>query len=250
MKLLSAFSFGLVLVSTIPDVIALPLPFPGHAADLYARNPSLADILAAAAKKMKPHWHPVRPLPKPKPFFIRDDLEARDPTFAPTLIWKKPGFPWPKPPPRYTLPAPKPITFFRREGDDDALASAITDLVISDLTKGVAARAFEDLEMREPIAPAVVGAAISIAPQVIPPAVKAIKKVAPKVISSVKKFFSSIFRRDVSDDEVDQIITNLVQELGKPSVSARDDDSDETAIKQLVKTFQNVIHDNQGFEFR
>jgi len=242
MKLLTAFSFGLVLVSTIPDVVALPLPFPGQAADLYARNPSLADILAAAAKKKKPYWPTVRPLPKPKPFFIRDDLEARDPTFAPTVIWKKPGFPWPKPPPRYRIP---PIKFFRREEDDDALASAITDLVISDLTKGVAARAFEDLEMREPIAPAVVGAAISIAPHVIPPAVKAIKKVAPKIISSVKKFFSSIFRRDVSDDEVDQIITNLIQGLGK-----RDDDSDEKAIQQLVKTFQNVIHDNQGVEFR
>jgi len=247
MKLLGAISFGLVLVSTIPDVVALPLPFPGHA-DLYARSPSFADILAAAAKKKRPYWPTVRPLPKP--ILIRDDLEARDPTFAPTVIWKKPGFPWPRPPPRYTLPAPKPITFFRREDDDDALASAITDLVISDLTKGVAARAFEDLEMREPIAPAVIGAAISIAPQVIPPAVKAIKKVAPKVISGVKKFFSSIFRRDVSDDEVGQIITDWVRELGNPSVSARDGDPDETAIKQLVKTFQNVIQDNQGFEIR
>jgi len=247
MKLLGALSFGLVLVSTIPDAIALPLPLPGQ--DLDARNPSLASIIAKL-KDRRPYL--PRPWPFPKPIQIRDALEEREPTFAPTVIWKKPGFPWPHSPPRYTLPVVRPINkWFRRE--DDALASAITDLVLSGLTKdelSVAARSFEDLEMREPISPAVIGAAISIAPQVIPPAVKAIKKVAPKVISGVKKFFSSIFRRDVSDDEVDQLITRWIQDAlqPQPAVSARDDD--EEAIKQLVKTVQNVIKDNQGFEFR
>jgi hypothetical protein len=243
MKLLGAFSFGLVLFSTIPDVVPLPLPLSGQ--DLYARNPSLADFLAAAAKKKKPHWHPVTPPPKPKPFFIRDDLEARDPTFAPAVIWKKPAFPWPKPPPRYTLPVAKPYKFFRREDDDDdALANAITNLVVADLTKGIAARAFEDLEMREPI----MGETTTTATlKDIRPAVNAIKKAAPKIIKSVKKIFSW-FRRDVSDDEVDQILANWI--TGQPSVSARDDDSDEKAIKQLVQTVQNVIHDNQGFEIR
>jgi len=193
MKLLGALSFGLVLFSTIPDVVALPLPLSDQ--DLYARNPSLAAFLAAAAKKQKPHWHPVRPPVKPKPFFIRDDLEARDPTFAPTFIWKKPAFPLLRPGAKYS--GLKPFKVFRREDDDDdALASAITDLVVADLTKGIAARAFEDLEVREPINPVLINAAVSAAPHVIPP-----------VVNAIKKLFSW-FRRDVFDDEIDQIFTN------------------------------------------
>jgi len=136
---------------------------------------------------------------------------------------------------------------------------------IADGELSVATRDIEDLEMREPIAPFLIGAGISLAPHVVPPAIKAIKKAAPGVISTVKNvatkaasavknFFSSIFRREDLPDDIDELITNWVtKELASRSIPvllarAGEDSGEDALVKDFVKTIQTIIHEARGFD--
>jgi len=156
-----------------------------------------------------------------------------------------------------------------RAPQDDTLENAFADLILENIAageSGVATRDVEeDLETREPIAPFLIGAGISLAPHVIPPAVKAIKKAAPgvvstvknvatKAVSAVKNFFGSIFRREDLPDDIDELITNWVtKELVSrsiPALLARADEGsgDDALVKDFVTTLQTIINEARGFD--
>jgi hypothetical protein len=233
MKLISVISLGFALVSTFPDATALPLRFlPGF--------------------QVKPGTGIVKPFPPHRCHLKRAPCGGGTGVFKPAIFIRD-----------------DELAVAARTPQDEALETALENLILENIESrdiSVAAREVEDLEMREPISPALIGAGITLAPYAIkgikhatPHVVSAVKQVAPKVVSTVKNvatkavsavknFFGSIFRRE---GDVDDLIANWVaNELASrslPVLSARaDEDSDADAlVNDLVRTLQIVA---RGFE--
>jgi len=219
------------LISALSLGFALVSTFPGATAlPILLKSPNLSfPFTAAGGIRVNNNVKPVV-----KPLILRDD--------------------------EFTIAARTP----QAEALENAFANTIL-ANIADGESGVATRDVEDLEMREPIAPFLIGAGISLAPHVVPPAIKAIKKAAPGVVSTVKNvatkaasavknFFSSIFRREDLPDDIDEIITNWVtKELVSRSIPvllarAAEDSGDDALVKDFVKTIQTIIHEARGFD--
>jgi hypothetical protein len=206
MKLISVFSLGFALVSTFPGATALPL-----------------SILQGSDKvrPIWPGWNPSRCGYKGAPCNPVKPVRPVNP-FNPAIFWRD-----------------DKLAVAARAPQDEALETALENLILENIESrdtSIAARDVEDLEMREPISPALVGAAVSLAPYV------------PQVVSAVKNLFGKLFRRE---DDVDELIASWVaNELASrslPVLSARaDEDSDADAlVNNLVRALQIVA---RGFE--
>jgi hypothetical protein len=210
MKLISVFSLGFALVSTFPGATALPLSiFQG----------------SDKVKPIWPGWNPSRCGYKGAPCTPVKPVRPVNP-FNPAIFWRD-----------------DKLAVAARAPQDEALETALENLILENIESrdiSVAARDVEDLEMREPIPPGVVDAAVALAPYAI--------DAAPHVVSAVKKWFKKLFRRE---DNVDELIADWVaNELASrslPVLSARaDEDSDADAlVNNLVRALQIVA---RGFE--
>jgi hypothetical protein len=197
MKFINAFSFCVVLASSLAVVTALPI----EPAAIVARQPYLQ-----VARSF-------------------DELDARDP-------FKIPGFLKDIARP---LVAKIPHVggflsgLFRRDLDDELLTALLTtrspndaeDAIVNALFGDLDRRDAYELDAREPfvIPPQLIDLAIKNAPSII----KAVAPLASKAVKGIKKFFKKLFRRgDLSNEVVARAVADFVAD----TFARRDIDDD------------------------
>jgi hypothetical protein len=293
MKFITALPIGFALISTISVVTALPISQVSRRSveDLDARAP--LRFMSPSKAKVKRPYHVHKGFARDVEDDIlsnlfaalttptvaarsSEDLDARAPL---RFMWPPKGVKTKRPThshKAFTRDVEDDIlsnlfaalttpTVSARSSGDDTLESALTNLIVDEIAEeeaSVAARGYE-LDTREPVAPLVIGTAISLAPHALkaaPKVIKAVKQIAPKVVSTVKKaansvknFFKSIFRREDGEFDEELMADLLLNGLKSRSLSvvlARADlnPDDEAAVKSLVKTAQEVIEGMQGLE--